>query len=133
MLGPTPPPSVQGFTACQGSAATTATPSLDPAATILLQQYMACVTACGWCRVIFRTRGGLQHFNFSCQPSPMSSLRAPRMCRANMQRRAQESLRRAAWVERCNHRSRSSGCPAEEVAVRAAFTQPQRLQQQSAA
>jgi hypothetical protein len=119
MAGATTPP-VQGMSTCQGSAVTTATPSLDPAAAMLLQQYMACVTARGWCRVVFETRGGFQHFDFSCQPSPTSSPRAPRKRRANARRRAQESLRRAAWVERRKRRSRPAGCPADEATVTAA-------------
>jgi hypothetical protein len=116
----TPPPPVQGITTCQGSAVTTATPSLDPAAAILLQQYMASVTAHGWCRIAFEMRGGIQHFDFSFQPSPTSSPRVPQKCRVNARRHAQESLRRAAWVERRNRRSRPAGSPADEVAVTAA-------------
>jgi hypothetical protein len=120
MSGPTPPLPVQVFTTCQGSAATTATPSVEPSAAILLQQYLGCVTARGWCRVAFETRSGLQHFDFSCQPSPTSSPCTPRKRRAHARRRAQESLRRAAWVERRrNRRSRPSGCPDKEVAVTA--------------
>jgi hypothetical protein len=116
----TPPPPVQGITTCQGAAATTAAPSLDPAAAMLLQQYMACVTARGWCRVAFETRGGVQHFDFSCQPSPTSNPRVPQKRRANAHRRAQESLRQAAWVERRKRRSRPAGYPADKVAVTAA-------------
>jgi hypothetical protein len=120
MSGLTPPPPVQGFTTCQGSAATMATPSVDPAAAILLQLYLECVTARGWCRVAFEMRCGLQHFDFSYQPLPTSNLRTPQKRRAHARRRAQESLRRAAWAERRrNRRSRPSGCPDEEVAVTA--------------
>jgi hypothetical protein len=104
MSGPTPPP-VQGLTTCQGTANTTATPSLDPTAANLLQQYLSCVTARGWCKVVLETRGGLQRFDFSCQPSPTSSQRAPaeqqgckrqtkaRRCAQENLKRTQENLR----------------------------------------
>ncbi len=115
MLGPSPPP-VQGITTCQGSAAT-ATPSLDPAAAALLQQYLACISTRGWCKVVFETRGGVQRFDFSCEPSPTSSQRAPWKRRANARRRAQESSRRAAWVERRNRRSNPAGGTAVTAAA----------------
>jgi hypothetical protein len=120
MSGLTPPP-VHGPTTCKGSAAT-ATPSLDPTAASLLQQYLACVSARGWCKVAFETSGGFQRFEFSCEPSPTSSPRAPQKRRANEQRQAQGNLRRAAWVKRRNHRSKpaNSTCPADETAVTAA-------------
>jgi hypothetical protein len=54
---------------CLGSAATTATPSLDPAASRMLDQYLACVAACDWGKVVFETRTGLEHFDFSCRTS----------------------------------------------------------------
>jgi hypothetical protein len=60
MLGLTPPP-VQGLTTCHGSAVT-ATPSLDPTAASLLQQYLACVSDRGWCKVVFETSVGFQRF-----------------------------------------------------------------------
>jgi hypothetical protein len=59
----------------------------------------------GWCKVVLETHGGLQHFDFECQPSPTSSQHAPaqqqgRKRWVNMRKRVQENLRRAAWVER---------------------------------
>jgi hypothetical protein len=65
MSGPT-----QGSSTCLGSAATlTAAPPLDPAAANILQLYLACVSARGWANVVLETRGGIQCFDFSCQPS----------------------------------------------------------------
>jgi hypothetical protein len=68
---------MQGST-CLGSAATlTAVPPLDPTAANVLQLYMACVASRGWAKVVLETRGGIQCFDFSCQPSP-TILDAPR-------------------------------------------------------
>jgi hypothetical protein len=91
MSGPTPPPG-QGHTTCQGTADTTVTPALDPAAANLLQQYLSCVATRGWCKVVLETRGGLQRFDLSCQPSATSSQHAPadwqgRKRRANARRK----------------------------------------------
>jgi hypothetical protein len=75
---------------CLGSAAvTTASPSLDPAASRMLEQYLACVALHGWGRLVFETCRGQEHFCLSCQPSNNTS-DAPRPSRA----RAYDSLLR---------------------------------------
>ncbi len=82
MWGPTPP-FVQIPAACQWSAApptATATPSLDPVASRMLQQYLACVGVHNW-KGFFETCGRAWRFNFSCRPShllPCPQERTPR-------------------------------------------------------
>ncbi len=96
---------MHGFT-CLGSAATlTAAPPLDPATANVLQLYMACVTSRGWAKVVLETPDGIQCFEFSRQPSPTIYDAPRRKRRANARRRAQENLRRAAWIEKWKRHS----------------------------
>ncbi len=75
---------------CLGSATAT-TPSLDPAASCMLDQYLVCVTACSWGRMVLEMHRGLEHFNFSCLP-PKDISDMPNPWHA----RAQSSLHPAA-------------------------------------
>jgi hypothetical protein len=109
MSGPT-----QGST-CLGSA----DPPLDPTAANILQLYMACVASRSWARVVFETRGGVQSFDFSCQPSTTTFDAPRRKRRANARRRTQGNLRRVAWVEKRKLRSKpvSDTAPAGAAAA----------------
>jgi hypothetical protein len=78
---PTPPYGVErgpisssGVT-CLGSdtTITTATPSLDPAASRMLQHYLAYIAAHGQCRMVFEMPGGVERFDFFCRPSNPTS------------------------------------------------------------
>jgi hypothetical protein len=92
MWDPTPL-SMQVSATCLGSVATPtapATPSLDPAASHMLHQYLACVAARSWGKVVLETHDGVQRFDFSCQPSP-TTYDAPRP-RAHMLRAASSLL-----------------------------------------
>jgi hypothetical protein len=61
-----------GCATCLGSAATTTTttpPSLDPVTSYMLYQYLACVAARSWARLVFGTCGRVERFGLSSQPS----------------------------------------------------------------
>ncbi len=107
---------------CLGSAtATTATPRLDPAASRMLEQYLACVAARCWGRVVFETRRGLECFDFSCRP-PNNILATPhpphvrvwRSQRTADQRgtkREQEKKKRTAWAKERKLRTKAVSSP----------------------
>ena len=63
--------------------ATIASPRLDPAASRMLDQYLACVAARGWGRLEFETRAGRERFDFSCRPpNDTSDMPIPSRARA---------------------------------------------------
>jgi hypothetical protein len=125
---PTPPYGVEkgpssSKVTCQGSDnTTTAPPTLDPAASRMLELYLACVAARGWCRMVLETRCGAERFDFSSRPTNTTSNNSP--CgqhpaakqsakrRPNARKREREKLRRIAWVERRRKRAKGTGGPA---------------------
>jgi hypothetical protein len=125
---PTPPHGVEkgpssSRVTCQGSDnTTTAPPALDPAASRMLELYLACVAARGWCRMVLETRGGAERFDFSSRPTnstsdnsscsqhPAAKQSAKR--RPNARKHEREKQRRITWVERRRKRAKGTGGPA---------------------
>jgi hypothetical protein len=82
----------------------------------MLSQYLACIAAHGWARLVFETHGGAKRFDFSCRPS-YSTPDLPRLlCAqnqnstcpaaqqggkrwANVRRHEREKKRRIAWIK----------------------------------
>ncbi len=115
---------------CLGSATTTiASPCLDPAASRMLEQYLACVAACGWGRVVFETRAGRERFDFSCRPpNDISDTPIPSRARTQGSRRTadlrdakrqtsahkreREKRRRTAWAKEHEKCAKAASGPA---------------------
>jgi hypothetical protein len=96
-------------------------PPLDPAASHMLEQYLAYIAARGWFRMVLETRGGVERFDHSCRPSnPISGMPKPTCslhpatqkstkCRLSVRKHERERQRRIAWVERRKQRAEDTG------------------------
>jgi hypothetical protein len=132
---PPPPPSgverrvSSSADTCLGSAnATIASPRLDPATSRMLEQYLACIAARGWGRVVFEMHAGRERFDFSCRP-PNDILATPISPRARAQgsrltadqwdakrqtsaRKREREKRRTTWTKERKKRAMAASGPA---------------------